>query len=202
MDLFSNNTPGLWAPDLPDAKIRYYRNFLSVQDADALFEYYQKNIPWKHEPVKVFGKTYMQPRLTSFHAQNNKSYTYSGLTLQAETIDDPTQELIDKIAALCPTPFDAILFNLYRDGQDSNGWHADDEKELGPKPQIASISLGGERFFHLKHREIKEQRLKFPLHHGSLLLMEGDTQLKWLHQIAKTKREVRSRINLTFRKMY
>ncbi|MGC6479447.1 MAG: alpha-ketoglutarate-dependent dioxygenase AlkB family protein [Flavobacteriaceae bacterium] len=199
MDLFSHRP---WNPDLPDANIRYFPNFLSPKKADALFYHFKTNIPWKHEPVKVFGKTYMQPRLTSFHALDSKTYTYSGLTLTAEEVDAPTQALIDRIAELCPTAFDAVLFNLYRDGQDSNGWHADNEKELGPRPQIASISLGAERFFHLKHRTLKEQRLKIPLQHGSLLLMEGDTQLKWLHQIAKTKRKVGPRINLTFRKMF
>lgn len=200
-DLFSSDHSSVWAPELPDASIRYFQHFLAPEAADALFEQFQKEIPWKHEPVKVFGKTYMQPRLTSFHATEQKSYTYSGLTLQPEPLDAATQELIIKIKTVCSAEFDAVLFNLYRDGQDSNGWHADNEKELGPRPQIASISLGDERFFHLKHRKLKDQRLKFPLHHGSLLLMEGDTQLQWLHQIAKTKRPVGPRINLTFRKM-
>jgi alkylated DNA repair dioxygenase AlkB len=93
------------------------------------------------------------------------------------------------------------LLNLYRDGQDSNGWHADNEKELGVNPVIASVSLGASRYFHLKHNSDKSQRLKLELTHGSLLLMEGATQHFWKHQIAKTAKKVGPRINLTFRKV-
>ena len=92
-----------------------------------------------------------------------------------------------------------VLLNCYRDGKDSNGWHADNEKELGKNPVIASISLGQERFFHLKHRSIKSQRHKILLEHGSLLLMKGETQHHWLHQIPKTTQKIGERINLTFR---
>jgi alkylated DNA repair dioxygenase AlkB len=94
-----------------------------------------------------------------------------------------------------------VLLNLYRDGQDSNGWHADNEKELGVNPVIASVSLGASRFFHLKHNTDKSQKLKLELTHGSLLLMEGTTQHFWKHQIAKTAKAVAPRINLTFRKV-
>ena len=95
--------------------------------------------------------------------------------------------------------FSTCLLNLYRDGQDSNGWHSDDEKELGTNPTIASISLGEERFFHLKHKTNKELKQKILLEHGSLLLMQGSTQHFWQHQIPKTKRKVGKRVNLTFR---
>jgi alkylated DNA repair dioxygenase AlkB len=97
--------------------------------------------------------------------------------------------------------FNICLVNQYRDGQDSNGWHADDEKELGINPTIASVSLGQERFFHLKHNENKDWRFKFLLENGSLLLMKGQTQHTYKHQIAKTARNVDVRINLTFRKI-
>ena len=106
-----------------------------------------------------------------------------------------------RIHQVCDTQFTTVLLNHYRDGKDSNGWHADNEKELGKNPVIASVSFGAERFFHLKHREQKELRLKILLKKGSLLLMEGETQTYWLHQIAKTARPLGSRINLTFRKI-
>ena len=97
--------------------------------------------------------------------------------------------------------FTTVLLNLYRDGNDSNGWHADNEKELGKNPVIASISLGASRFFHLKHNTKTYQKLKIELSHGSLLLMEGTTQHFWKHQVAKTAKIVAPRINLTFRKV-
>jgi alkylated DNA repair dioxygenase AlkB len=95
--------------------------------------------------------------------------------------------------------FTSVLLNRYRDGNDSNGWHADNEKELGTNPVIASLSLGESRPFHFKHRKIKEERHKINLSHGSLLIMRGDMQHHWLHQIAKTKKDIGERINLTFR---
>ncbi len=88
---------------------------------------------------------------------------------------------------------------MYRDGKDSNGWHADDEKELGINPAIASLSLGQERFFHFRHKKDKNIKHKILLHHGSLLLMQGETQHCWQHQIPKTSKVMGERINLTFR---
>jgi alkylated DNA repair dioxygenase AlkB len=110
-------------------------------------------------------------------------------------------EIYKRIRRVSSVEFTSVLLNLYRDGKDSNGWHADNEKELGKSPSIASVSFGAPRFFHLKHRTIKEARLKILLHSGSLLLMEGDTQEKWLHQIPKTTKPLQPRINLTFRKI-
>jgi alkylated DNA repair dioxygenase AlkB len=104
-----------------------------------------------------------------------------------------------KIAEVTQCDFTTVLLNRYRNGQDSNGWHADNEKELGTNPVIASISLGAARAFHLQHNSIKEARLKLTLEHGSLLLMKGTTQHYWKHQIPKTAKTVDQRINLTFR---
>ena len=95
--------------------------------------------------------------------------------------------------------FTTVLLNRYRDGNDSNGWHADNEKALGTNPVIASLSLGERRPFHFKHRHLKEERHKLNLDHGSLLIMKGEMQHHWLHQIAKTKKQIGERINLTFR---
>ena len=107
--------------------------------------------------------------------------------------------LLNAIKEVKNHPYNAVLLNLYRNGKDSNGWHADNETELGTNPIIASISLGEERFFHLKHRKYKEQRLKIKLKHGSLLIMGGAMQHHWLHQIPKTAKPINQRINLTFR---
>ena len=105
----------------------------------------------------------------------------------------------NEVETFCNTNFTTVLLNLYRDGKDSNGWHADNEKELGKNPFIASVSLGAERQFHLQHNTIKEANIKLGLEHGSLLLMNGETQHFWKHQIPKTSKIVGPRINLTFR---
>tara|TARA_Y100000385_G_scaffold248062_1_gene268561 strand:- start:2581 stop:2949 length:369 start_codon:yes stop_codon:yes gene_type:complete len=104
-----------------------------------------------------------------------------------------------KIEERTQSIFSSCLLNLYRNGQDSNGWHSDDEKELGKNPTIASLSLGAERIFHLKHKKITTLKHKLSLQNGSLLVMKGETQHYWLHQIPKTKKPIDKRINLTFR---
>jgi alkylated DNA repair dioxygenase AlkB len=107
----------------------------------------------------------------------------------------------DQISNILINDFNTVLLNHYRDGKDSNGWHADNEKELGVNPVIGSVSLGQERVFHLKHKKNKTDRFKIMLKHGSLLIMSGSMQHNWLHQIPKTSRVINDRINLTFRKI-
>ncbi len=184
---------------LPDSDIRYYPNFLNSEKADFYFEVLRKNVVWQHDDITIFGKTYAQPRLTALFGTNGKPYSYSNITMQPYEFTPELLEIKNKIEAKTEVVFTTCLLNLYRDGNDSNGWHADNEKELGKNPVIASITLGQERFFHLKHRTRKESKHKLLLEHGSLLLMKGETQQHWLHQIAKTKKPIGERINLTFR---
>ena len=191
----------VFEPKLPDATIRYFPNFLAKDVADAYFSELLDTIPWQNDPITVFGKTYPQPRMTSLHGHTTDPYGYSGIVMHPNPMTKSLREIETKIQTLCEERFTAVLLNLYRTGKDSNGWHADDEPELGQNPIIASVSLGAERYFHLRHKKDKTQRLKFALAHGSLLLMEGSTQHYWKHQVAKTAREVGPRINLTFRKV-
>ena len=191
----------VFAPELPDATIKYYPNFLNTKEADLYLEQLTKETPWRNDPITVFGKTYPQPRMTSQHGHTTDSYGYSGIVMQPNPMRKPLLDIEQKLQAFTKETFTTVLLNLYRDGQDSNGWHADNEKELGVNPVIASISLGASRYFHLKHNSDKSQRLKLELTHGSLLLMEGATQHFWKHQIAKTAKKVGPRINLTFRKV-
>ena len=97
--------------------------------------------------------------------------------------------------------FNSVLLNRYRSGKDSVSWHADDEPEFGERPVIASVSFGVTRSFQLRHKTRKELKATIELTHGSLLLMRGDTQANWLHQIPKTARAVEERLNLTFRRV-
>jgi alkylated DNA repair dioxygenase AlkB len=109
-------------------------------------------------------------------------------------------ELKARVEAACDAPFNSVLLNLYRDGADSMGWHSDDEPELGERPVIASLSLGATRRFRLRHRLRKElEPVAIDLENGSLLIMAGETQRFWKHQISKTKRVSGPRVNLTFR---
>ncbi len=184
---------------LPDSTIRYFPSFFSKKMSDGYFEVLRKTVPWQQDDITVFGKTYAQPRLTALFGNNGKPYSYSNITMQPHGFTPELLEIKNRIEQKTTVIFTTCLLNLYRDGQDSNGWHADNEKELGKNPVIASITLGQERLFHLKHRTRKELKHKLLLKHGSLLLMEGETQHHWLHQIAKTRKPIGERINLTFR---
>lgn len=185
-----------------DAELVYYPDFLKPEEANTLYDSLYKSIFWQQKDIKIFGKKIPQPRLTAFFAEKGVSYTYSGLQWQPEYFTSEIRKLKKKIEEVSAIKLNTCLANLYRDGQDSMGWHADDEKALGKNPLIASISLGGDRKFQWKHKTQKNLKDQLILSHGSLLLMQGSMQHYWKHQLPKTKIEVSPRINLTFRKVY
>ena len=187
--------------NLPDADLEYFPNFFNKEKADLLFQKLVNEIRWQQQNIKLFGKEIAQPRLTAFYAEKGISYTYSGLQLNPTDFSSELWELKQKTEALSGFIFNTCLANLYRDGNDSMGWHADDEKVLGKNPVIASISLGGIRRFQLKHKTNKNLKENIDLNHGSLLIMKGSMQHFWKHQLPKTKKEALPRINLTFRKI-
>ncbi len=186
--------------DLPQSDISFYPNFITPEDATTLKDILQRSISWQQDSIKVFGKTYPQPRLTALYGNNQKPYSYSNITMYPNPFTKELEEVKSRIETLIPpTVFSSCLLNLYRDGKDSNGWHADDEDSLGKDPVIASVSLGQERYFHFKNKQDSTLKHKILLNHGSLLIMKGSTQHHWLHQIPKTSRKIAERINLTFR---
>ena len=185
--------------DLPDAEIIYYPSFFDAIEAETIFNELLDTIPWQQDEIKVYGKVYAQPRLTALFGNSDKSYSYSNITMQPHTWNTLLQKIKFKIEEVVEANFSTVLLNLYRDGKDSNGWHADDEKELGQNPIIASVSFGAERYFYLKHKSENDLKQKILLENGSLLIMKGPTQHHWLHQIPKTTKLIKPRINLTFR---
>lgn len=185
--------------DVPDASIIYYPNFFSTEEATMLFDTLQKEIPWQQDDIKVYGKVYPQPRLTALFGNEGKSYSYSNITMHPHKWSPLLMSIKEKVEKATEAIYSTVLLNYYRDGKDSNGWHADNEKELGTNPIIASLSFGAERMFQLKHNAIPNQKINIPLAHGSLLVMKGTTQHFWKHQIPKTTKPIGPRINLTFR---
>lgn len=185
--------------DLPDSDIRYYPGLFGPERSDQLFDALIEETPWRADKITVFGKTYDQPRLTAWYGEEGKSYSYSNIVMDPIPFTPLLLEIKSKVEALTNGRFNSCLLNLYRDGQDSNGWHADDEKELGHNPVIASVSFGAIRMFHLRHKRDTSLKQKIALEAGSLLLMSGPTQHFWNHQLPKTKRKIDPRINLTFR---
>ena len=187
--------------DIPDGRIDYHRDFMIQDEAKRLLQILRTELLWREDDIKMFGKTYKIPRLQAWYGDPKAHYKYSGIDLPLNPWDETLYSIKTKIENLTGDSYNSVLANWYRDGQDSNGWHADDEKELGKNPIIASVSLGSERVFQMKHRTEKSLRKNILLEHGSLLIMRDQTQHFWLHQIAKSKKVTGDRINLTFRKV-
>jgi len=179
---------------LDGGTLDYVAMFYEPARADALFTTLRSETPWRQERSR-FGPF---PRLTAWYADAGLTYTYSGVTHEAIPWTDTLVRIRRDVEKAAGASFNSLLLNLYRDGQDSIGYHADDEPELGNNPIIASISLGAVRHFVLKHRASGEKRT-FDLAHGSLLVMGGTCQHHWVHCVPKTKAVVGERINLTFR---
>ncbi len=198
MELFNNN-PERLSLNLPDAKISYLPHFLRPEAANSAFTIFLEELDWRQHHVRIFGKLLPQPRLTALYGRNDQAYTYSNLTLNPLKFNPSLLEIHQRLKELTKIDFTHCLANLYRDGNDSMGWHADDEKLLGENPVIASLSLGHARRFQLKHNSDPNIKYQLTLGHGSLLLMEGTTQHFWKHQLPKTKKPIFPRINLTFR---
>ncbi len=184
---------------LPNADLSYWPTFLNESDANYYTEELLNSIPWRGDTIQIFGKSILQPRLTAFYGDPTKVYSYSTIKMYPSEWIPLLSDLKQKIEEISKSNFNSVLLNLYRDGNDSNGWHADNEKELGKNPTIASLSLGSSRDFQLKHNEISDAKKTIHLTNGSLLVMSGEMQHYWKHQIPKRKNVNKPRINLTFR---
>lgn len=189
--------------ELPHSEIYYYPNFFDPVISNNLFDQLDRKIQWRQDYITVFGKTHLQPRLTAWYGDEGLTYTYSNITMYPHGWINCLQEIRNKIESFLQVQFNSVLLNYYRHGKDSMGWHSDNEAELGKNPLIASVSLGGERRFMLKTRDKKNPlKSEINLCNGSLLVMGGETQHYWLHQIPKTRKSVEPRINLTFRQIF
>ena len=190
---------GLEQISLDGGKLLYWAHFLSSDVADQyLKRFLGPEIGWRQEDILIYGKRHLQPRLIAWYGDPGRTYTYSRLKLTPNAWTSELTEIRRSVEKAAEAPFNSVLLNLYRNGQDSVSWHADDEPELGDSPTIASMSLGATRRFRFKHRESKEIR-ELALTHGSLLLMMGSIQRFWVHDIPKEKGVLDPRINLTFR---
>ena len=158
------------------------------------------DIPWKHDEAVIFGKRIVTARKVAWYGDSGFSYTYSGTTKTALIWTAELAELRSIVEKLTATTFNSCLLNLYQDGSQGMAWHSDDERSLGRDSTIASVSLGAEREFRLKHKR-QDEKVSVMLESGSLLVMKDATQTHWLHSIPKTKKVTTPRINLTFRTM-
>ena len=185
-----------------DADISLFRQIDLGESYELLLRDLIDNVNWKQESIKVFGKVHPQPRLSAWYGDENSAYSYSGIKQQPMAWTPVLSNIKNRVETISGYAFNSVLLNYYRDQNDCMGMHSDDEKDLGSQPVIASLSLGEERDFILKHKYRKDlEIIKLPLPSGSLLLMKGDTQSRWKHGINRQRQVCGARVNLTFRQV-
>jgi alkylated DNA repair dioxygenase AlkB len=181
-----------------DGELRLVEGFLSASKAATRFQSLQSELDWQEEALVIAGRQVMVPRLVCWYGDPGARYRYSGVSHEPAPWTPALAQLREEVEQRSGSRFNSVLGNLYRTGQDSMGWHADKEKELGPDPVIASLSLGATRRFLLRHNRTREQ-IELSLTDGSLLIMGGRLQHAWRHCVPKAPRGAEARINLTFR---
>jgi alkylated DNA repair dioxygenase AlkB len=193
--------------ELPGADVVLQPRWLAPAEADPLLATLLATIPWENHRIRLFGRELATPRLSCWIGDPGTGYVYSGTRFEPRAWPPALTGLRARIEAACGVGFNSVLANLYRDGNDSMGWHSDDERELGRQPVIASLSLGAEREFRFRRRLARGVRagaadvLRLRLPHGSLLCMAGATQALYRHDLPKTRAPAGPRINLTFRRI-
>lgn len=199
-DLFSQNAnesnPNI---QLKDAELLYYPEFFDKATSDKLFKSLLETVQWKQDKIMMYGKELPLPRLSAWYGENQKPYTYSGITLQPLPWTNELLEIKTKIEEVAKVNFSSVLLNRYRNGQDYVGWHTDAEKELGRNPVIGSVNFGATRRFQLRRIDDHKEKFEVELKHGTYLVMQGTTQHFWQHQVPKTAVKIGERLNLTFR---
>ena len=187
---------------IEDADITIHHDVSLPRESEELLRHLIETTPWQSQCVKLWGKSVPQPRLIAWYGDEGATYSYSGIVLPPHRWTETIQQLRECVEQVAQHRFNSVLLNYYRDHRDGMGLHSDDEPELGPRPTIASLSLGEERRFQLKHRQRKDMpTLSIPLPNGSLLVSRGDTQRCWKHGIPKQRAPCGPRVNLTFRKI-
>jgi alkylated DNA repair dioxygenase AlkB len=202
LSIFTKEKNGRVLEPIPivDGELYYAHSWLDAESANTLFTTLRKTVEWQQSTINLYGKNVMIPRLNAWYGDEDSPYQYSGHYFEPLPWLDSLYSLKIRLEQETGHNFNSVLANCYRDGKDSVAWHSDDEPELGVNPVIASVSLGEERVFCLRHKSNKNEIVrKINLTHGSLLLMSGSLQQHWQHQIPKVSTKVGERINLTYR---
>lgn len=188
--------------------------WLSSAEAAELQQALTLHLDWEQRHIVLFGKRILQPRLIAWMGE--LPYRYSGQTLEPKpwplTLLETLPRLCHRVRQVSATAFNHVLVNRYRDGNDSMGYHSDNEPELGPDPVVASVSLGRMRRFVLKGRGPADGQpaRSLELECGSLLVMGGTCQRHYRHAILREKEAAlggarqsseQERISLTFRRV-
>jgi alkylated DNA repair dioxygenase AlkB len=188
---------------LPDASVRMCYSLFDRDTADRFFDRLLAEVPWRQDKIRMYGKSFDLPRLQQWFGDPGLSYVWSGIVMHPLPWTPTLLEIKSAVEDQAGETFNTVLLNRYRNGNDTVAWHADDEKDLGEEPTIASVTLGAERDFQLRHNtraDVEDRTIR--LTHGSMLVMGGRTQHFWKHQVPRRKRVDGERINLTFRRIH
>ena len=200
MQLFSEQIIRLPLYAAHTGTLRFWPQWLVREHADNLYQTALSSIAWQSDNIVIAGKTIPIPRLHHWFSEPATQYNWSGINMRSDAFPQWLEDLRAQVTSKTEISFNSCLANYYRNGMDSVDWHADDEPILGKNPTVASISLGEERVFQLRHRQSKE-RFDLSLPHGSMLLMGPGVQEYWQHKIPKKKSLTEARINFTFRSL-
>jgi alkylated DNA repair dioxygenase AlkB len=183
-----------------DGTVNYFGEIFEPQEANSYLAVLLKKIAWRHDEAFIYGKHIITKRMVAWYGDKAFEYTYSKTTKTGLPWTDFLLKIKNAVELISGETFNSCLLNLYHNGTEGMSWHSDAEKELVPNAAIASLSFGAERRFDFKHKKTKE-KVQILLGHGSLLVMKGETQRHWLHQLPTTKKVTIPRVNLTFRKI-
>lgn len=181
-----------------DGEALLFEHFIVGEEATALAEQLRQDVNWQTETIVLYGREITVPRQVCWVGDAGIRYTYSGVVHDPLPWPPVLAALRTRVQAFTGHDFNSVLANRYRDGTDSMGWHADNERELGRNPVIASLSFGADRVFKLRHNKNSET-VEVRLGNGSLLLMCGSLQHHWRHCLPKMRGITEARVNLTFR---
>ncbi|HSD05710.1 alpha-ketoglutarate-dependent dioxygenase AlkB family protein [Flavobacterium sp.] len=194
-EMFSSGTAGRKVFEVPDADLLLIDSFFNKEESDRYYNILLNNTVWREYDMPMYDKIVTAPRMVAWYDDSDFILGKSNWPKELRTIKS-------KVENETKIYFNAVLLNLYRNGNDGVAWHSDKTKSLNKDMNIASVTFGETRMFRLRHKFLKQlPHLEIPLHHGSFLLMAGKTNSFWEHQVPKTSKEVLPRINLTFRQV-
>src|SRR5690606_5176432 len=182
--------------DLPDADVLLIDKFFNKEEADHYYDKLLSETTWHVYKLQIDGKN-----VTDMKSGNQKKEKgiQSG---NAHKFTADLNKIRQRVEIQTHLKFNAVLLNLYRNGNDGVSWHSDKINRSGSNPIIASVTFGETRMFRLRHKFRKEvPQIDIPLYHGSFLIMAGTTNSFWEHAVSKTTKDVLPRINLTFRRV-
>jgi alkylated DNA repair dioxygenase AlkB len=203
MDLFNNQEIAQYIKiPIQDGEALLIENFISSREADELFRHLRKQVTWRRQIIKIYGKIHPVPRESAWFGDPEANYFVTGFIRNISPWLPELLDLKNRIEKAFPDlQFNSVLLNKYHNGTDKVGWHSDNDKEFGANPAIASLSLGATRRFDIRYKKDKTKLIRINLNSGSLLIMKGAMQHNWEHQVPQQKHVTGERINLTFRKI-